>query len=182
MALGLSENLDRLLGVKGGGLSGTGINPHNLEKIGLHDGWEMETLEQLISLNEEGADKIIDRNTKMAEGRTQAERVLESYEHLIEAEQKLVNRLKNVQKKLAKLEMSREEAHSQWLTLKHELNVVRRRTSFQHAADVENLNVAYAKFQRGYQEKLNRITDTSRNGTERGSTVLNNRLPIPVAR
>ena len=180
MAIGLTENLNKLLGIQNGGITPTNINPSNLESLTLPDGWEMERIDDLMGLDEDGADAIIDRNTEMSEHRVQAERVLESYEHLIEVEQKLVNRIAKVQQKLAKLEITRDKAYSEWKTLKHQLGVNRRKMGFNHAADVEKENVAYANHQRNYQQKLNSITDTSRSGTEQGS-VVRRRFPTPIA-
>ena len=181
MAIGLSEDLNKLLKVKTGGLAGKSVNPHNLEKLSFHDGFEMQDIEQLLNLSEEQTDKLIDKNVELTEQRYNATRALESYSKLIDAEQKLINKMAEVQKKLAKLEISREEAFSQWKTLKHQLGVARRQSAFQHAADVEASNVGFANFQRGYQQKLHNATNVSLSeGTHRGSSILANRVPVAV--
>jgi hypothetical protein len=172
MAFGLKDNLEKLLN-SGGRMTNETINPSNLEGMGFEVGWQLP--KNFLQFDEKSADAEIDKVTAMAEARVQGTRVIEEYSHLAEVELRYQQATDKLRSQIAKLEISREEGFAKWETLKHQLNVARRKAGLSHASDVEQANIAFANFQRNLQARLHTQTNTSRRGTESGSPALNRR-------
>ena len=178
MAFGLRDNLEKLLN-SGGRMTNETINPSNLEGMNFETGWDLP--KDFLAFDEQTADAEIDKVTAMAEARVQGKRVIDEYSHLADIELSYQNAMSQLRTKIAKLEISREEGFAQWETLKHQLNVARRKAGLGHANDVEQSNIAFASFQRSLQQKLQQQTNTSRRGTESGSPSLHRRSRMKVA-
>ncbi|MFG6098054.1 hypothetical protein SPB21_22515 [Leptothoe sp. ISB3NOV94-8A] len=168
MAFNLTGNLERTLNAKTG-LTNERINPSNLERLDFTNVAQLPSNFLTDCGTEASADQFIDHITAESEQLSQATRAIDAANHYIDCQQKYQTALKSLREKVAKLEITIEEAFAQWQTLKHQLNLARKQAGLKHASDVENANIAYAKFDRGLREKLHTATDISRNGIHQGS-------------
>ncbi len=167
MAFGLTEDIRSSLSAKDGLADGT-VNPANLERIGFQPGVTIPD-NLLVYKDQAAADAAIDTITEQATLYAQSTRVVEEYTHLVEAAEKYHKATRKLRTKVASLEITIEQAFSEWQTLKHEVNTAKRQSGLLHASNVEEANIGFAKFQRGLTMKLRGMTDESRSGTEAGS-------------
>ena len=176
MAFRLSDDLASVLNASSG-LADDYINPANLESMGFQKGLDIPA-DLLIYPDQASADKAIDAITQEAELYYQSTRVVKEYGHLAEQANNFHQEMKKLREKLAKLEITTEEAYAQWQTLIHKVNSVKRQAGLQHASDVEEINIGFAKFERGLAEKLQRQTNMSKGGTEQGSSRQRKRVAL----
>lgn len=177
MAFNLTGNLEQALGAKTS-LTNENINPSNLERLDFTKVRKLPANFLTECGTEAAADKFIDDITEEAEQLTQATRAIESASHYIDCQQAYQTALQKLRVKVQRLEVTIEEAYSQYQTLKHVLNLKRKEAGLQHASDVEQANINYAQFDRGLRNKLQASTDLSRRGTHQGSHLNRQFLPL----
>lgn len=167
MAFGLTDNIGEILSAQPG-LSDGRINPSNLEKLVFPDGLTIPG-DLLTFPDQASADRKIDEITEQAALYVQSTRVVNEYIHLVDAAEKYQKALQSLRKRVAGMEITIEQAYSEWQTLKHQGNVARKKSGLLHASEVEKSNIAFAQFERGVTEKLRQATDESRSGSLSGS-------------
>ena len=167
MAFSLTKPLTEQLSAKDG-LTNNNINPANLDRLDFQSGIKIPD-NLLVYRDQAQADAAVDELTEQATLYTQSTRVVEAYTHLVEKKIAFDREMQELRRKVAQSEISIETAYSEWLTLKHQLATEKVKAGLLHASKVEQTNIGYGAFERGLKQKLFKVTDESRNGTESGS-------------
>lgn len=177
MAIKLSSDLRKTLNVSGR-ITDESINPDNLSKL------DFQPLNLIYKphheYTEDEADQAVDALTAQAEFITQECRVIDAQNEVVKAYNQKLTKLDKLRKDVAKGMKTIEASFSEWQSLIHEIEVLKRQAGVDLGARTEKANIQFEAHQRSLKQQLHSQTNLARNGTHAGSNILNRR-PVPIS-